>query len=89
MQIENEKDFPELRLRIKEWRKRFPMFQQNISEFETIIENHIKKYSQSMVGYRQSRSRYHLETAQKEIDAINRVVSTVEKIELMALLHRG
>jgi hypothetical protein len=89
MQVETEKDFPELKLRIKEWRKRFPLFQQNISEVEKIIEHHIRNYSQHMVGYRQSRSKYCLESAQQEIDHINRVVSTVEKIELMALLHRG
>lgn len=89
MQIESENDFPELRLRIKEWRKRFPMFQQNISEVEKIIEHHIRSHGRYMVEYRQSRSKYHLESVQKEIDHINRVVSTVEKIELMALLHRG
>jgi hypothetical protein len=89
MQIESENDFPELRLHIKEWRKRFPMFQQNISEIETIIEHHIRNYGQYMVEYRQSRSKYHLESVQKEIEHINRVISIVWKIELMALLHRG
>jgi phosphoserine aminotransferase len=30
-----------------------------------------------------------LEKAQQEIDSINRVIATVEKIELMAMLSRG
>jgi hypothetical protein len=42
-----------------------------------------------MVNYRQTKSKSWLEKAQKEIDEINRVVSTVEKIELMAMLSRG
>jgi hypothetical protein len=42
-----------------------------------------------MVIYRQSKNRSYLEKAQKEIDAINAVLATVEKMELMSLLSRG
>ena len=88
MQIESEKDFSELRKHIREWRKKFPMFKHNVNEIEHIIENHIQNYSICMVNYRQSRSKYHIQSAQKEIDSINRVVATVEKMELMALLSQ-
>jgi hypothetical protein len=42
-----------------------------------------------MVDHRQTHSRSHLERAQKEIDAINQIIATVEKLELMAMLARG
>jgi hypothetical protein len=88
MQIESDKDFPELRKQFNVWRKRFPMFTHDVNRIENIIENHIQNYSIILVQYRQTHSRSYLEKAQLEIDAINRVVSTVEKIELMAMLTR-
>jgi hypothetical protein len=39
--------------------------------------------------YRQTKNRSYLERAQREIDAINTVLATVEKMELMSLLSRG
>ena len=39
--------------------------------------------------YRQTKNRSYLEKAQQEIDAINKTILTVEKIELMSLLSRG
>lgn len=88
MQIQTEDDFPKLRLQIKEWRKKFPMFHHNVNEIEHIIENHIQNYSICLVNYRQTKKKNFLEKAQKEIDSINRVIETVEKMELMALLAR-
>ena len=71
------------------WRKRFPMFTHDVQSIEKIVEQHIQAHSIIMVHYRQTKSRSWLEKAQLEIDAINRVISTVEKIELMAMLSRG
>lgn len=88
MQIESEKDFPELRLHMYKWRKKFPMFRRDVNQIEDIVEKHIQNHSICMVNHRQSHSKYYLEAAQKEIDAINRVVATVEKMELMALLSQ-
>jgi hypothetical protein len=88
MQIESEKDFPELRDRFNKWRKSFPMFAHDVNKIEHIVEGHIQDYSISLVHYRQSKKRYYIEQAQTYIDEINRVVATVEKIELMALLSR-
>jgi hypothetical protein len=88
MQIESEKDFPELRTRFKQWRKAFPMFAHDVNKIEHIVESHIRDYSIALVHYRQSKKRYYIEQAQGYIDEINRVISTVEKIELMALLSR-
>jgi hypothetical protein len=42
-----------------------------------------------MVMHRQTHNRSYLEKAQLEIDAINQVLGTVEKLELMAMLSRG
>ena len=88
MQISSEEDFPKLRAQIVEWRKRFPMFSHNVNEIEHIIENRIQNYSIALVYYRQTKQRRYLERAQEEIDAINKVLETVSKIELMSLLSR-
>ena len=89
MQIESEKDFPKLREQIKLWRKRFPMFQHDVNQIETIIEVHIQHHSIALVFYRQTKKKKFLEDAVKEIESINRVIQTVEKLELMAMLSQG
>ena len=88
MQIESEKDFPELRKQLAIWRKRFPMFRHDVNQIENIIEIHIQNHSIALVFYRQTKKINYLEDAQKEIDNINRVVYTVEKLELMAMLSQ-
>ena len=88
MQIESDKDFPQLREQFSAWRKRFPMFTHDVRQIEHIIDNHIQEHSKIMVQYRQTKNRSYLEKAQLEIDAINKVIGTVEKIELMAMLAR-
>jgi hypothetical protein len=89
MKIEGEKDFPELRKQFHVWYKRFPMFKHDVSQIEHIIENHIQNYSIALVYYRQTKSKSYLEKAQNEINEINRVLSTVGKIELMAMLSQA
>ena len=89
MEVKSEEDFKALRQHIESYRKRFPMFVHDIVKIEHIAEEHIKQHSIAMVYYRQTHSRSHLERAQKEIDAINQLLSTVGKIELMALLSQG
>jgi len=54
-----------------------------------MINMHIQEHSKIMVAYRQTHSRSHLARAQKEIDAINQIIGTVEKLELMAMLSRN
>ena len=88
MQIESEKDFPELRNQFSIWRKRFPMFTHDVRIIEDIVEDHIKKYSVALIQYRQSHSHRCIEQAQGHIDEINRVIATVEKLELIAILSR-
>ena len=65
------------------------MFRHDIAQIENIIEEHIKQYSIAMVYYRQTHKKHHLEKAQCEIEKINQVMSTVGKIELMALLSQA
>ncbi len=89
MEIKSEKDFAELRQYMNKLSHRFPMFRHDVAKIEQIIEEHIKQHSISLVHYRQTRSKSHLERAQKEIDDINRVLSTVGKLELMAMLSQS
>jgi len=65
------------------------MFRQDVAQIERVIEEHIKNHSIALIHYRQSHSKRYLETAQHELDKINRVLSTVSKMELMALLSQG
>ena len=88
MQIESDKDFTELRKQLLVWRKRFPMFAHDVRQIEKIIDSHIQQHSKIMVLHRQTHSRSYLEKAQLEIDSINRTLATVEKLELISLLHR-
>ena len=88
MQITSDKDFQELRNQFSQWRKRFPMFTHDVRRIEQIINTHIQSHSKLMVLHRQTHNRSYLEKAQLEIDAINRVILTVEKIELMAMLSQ-
>jgi hypothetical protein len=88
MQIESEKDFPELRNQFNVWRRRFPMFRHDVNRIETIIETHIQNYSIALVFYRQTHKKKFLEDSEREIESINRVLSTVSKLEMMALLSQ-
>jgi hypothetical protein len=89
MQVQTEQDFKQLREQFNVWRKRFPMFKHDVNHIERIVEQHIQNHSIIMVQHRQTKSRACLEKAQLEIDEINRVINTVEKIELIAMLSRG
>lgn len=88
MQIESEKDFPELRNQFTVWRRRFPMFTHDVNKIEDTIEQLIKKYSISLMYYRQTHKPYYIKQAMGYIDEMNGVIATIEKIELMALLSR-
>lgn len=88
LHIENEKDFPKLRTKIQSWKRRFPMFKHDVDHIEKAIELHIQNYSICLVHFRQSKKKGHLEKAQKEIDAINDLISITSKMELMALLSQ-
>ena len=89
MKIQTDQDFSALPQQFAEWRKRFPMFGHDVQRIEKIIDEHIQQPSKIMVMHRQTKNRSYLERAQKEIDAINQVLGTVEKLELMSLLSRG
>ena len=89
MEVVSEKDFPKLREQILIWKKRFPMFKHDVISIENIIETHIQNHSIALVFYRQTHKKKFLEDAEKEIDHINRVISTVSKLELMAILSQS
>ena len=89
MEVNSEKDFTELRQYLIKLSRRFPMFRHDVAQIEKVIEEHIKNYSIALVHHRQSHSKRYLDTAQHELDQINRVLSTVSKMELMALLSQG
>ena len=89
MKIESDQDFEQLCAQFTGWRKRFPMFTHDVKSIEKMINEHIQTHSKIMVLHRQTKNRSHLEKAQQEIDAINKIIDTVEKMELMAMLSRG
>jgi hypothetical protein len=89
MKIESDQDFEQLRAQFAGWRRRFPMFIHDVQRIEKIIDERIQEHSKIMVLHRQTHSRSYLEKAQQEIDAINTIIDTVEKMELMAMLSRG
>jgi hypothetical protein len=89
MKVESDQDFKQLREQFTTWRNRFPMFTHDVQRIEKIINQHITAHSKIMVLYRQTHSRSYLEKAQQEIDAINKIIDTVEKLELMAMLSKG
>ncbi len=89
MKVESDKDFNQLREQFMAWRHRFPMFVHDVQRIEKIINQHITAHSKIMVMYRQTKNRSYLEKAQQEINTINTVLATVEKMELMSLLSRG
>jgi cystathionine beta-lyase family protein involved in aluminum resistance len=89
MKIESDRDFEQLRAQFTGWRKRFPMFTHDVQLIEKMINQHIQEHSKIMVLHRQTHSRSYLEKAQLEINAINKIIDTVEKMELMAMLSRG
>jgi hypothetical protein len=89
MKVESDQDFKKLRDQFTAWRDRFPMFVHDVQRIEKIINQHITAHSKIMVMYRQTKNRSYLERAQREIDTINTVLSTVEKMELLSLLSRG
>jgi hypothetical protein len=88
MEIHSEQDFADLRAQIKIWRKRFPMFRHDVNQIENIIETHIQNHSIALVFYRQTHKKKYFEDAEQEIAAINRVLTMVSKLELMALLSQ-
>jgi hypothetical protein len=89
MKVESDQDFKKLREQFTVWRNRFPMFIHDVQRIEKIINQHITAHSKIMVMYRQTKNRSYLEKAQQEINTINTVLATVEKMELMSLLSRG
>ena len=89
MKVESDQDFKQLREQFTAWRHRFPMFIHDVQRIEKIINQHITAHSKIMVMYRQTKNRSYLEKAQQEINTINIVLATVEKMELMSLLSRG
>ena len=89
MKVESDQDFKQLHEQFLAWRHRFPMFTHDVQRIEKIINQHITAHSKIMVMYRQTKNRSYLEKAQQEINTINTVLATVEKMELMSLLSRG
>ena len=88
MKIQSEKDFDKARDHVKSYRKKFPEFRHDVDQMEKAIEKHMKQHSLHLVSFRQSKKLYYIEYAQQEIDAINKIISTVEKIEIMAYLSQ-
>lgn len=89
MVVTSDKDFPQLRRQLSDWRKKFSMFVHDVNHIEQAVEKHIQNYAIAGVHYRQTKQKQYLERAQHELDEINRIIATAEKMELMSLLSRG
>jgi hypothetical protein len=89
MEVCSEKDFSKLRQQFQIWRKRHSMFVHDVNRIEHVVEEHIQKYSIALVYYRQTKKKNYLEQAQQQIEEINSLIQTIEKIELMSILSRG
>ena len=64
------------------------MFRKDVQEIETAVETHIQNYSRHQVSYKQTHKNYYIEQAQQELDEINRIITLVEKLEVMAMLSK-
>jgi cell fate (sporulation/competence/biofilm development) regulator YmcA (YheA/YmcA/DUF963 family) len=89
MEVYSEEDFSKLRQQFRVWRKRHGMFIHDVKRIEDIVEDRIQKYSIALVNYRQTKKKNYLEQAQQQIEEINNLIQTIEKIELMSILSRG
>jgi len=88
-EIETYEDFPKLRAQLERWKRNFPMFRHDVKNFDTILEEHMKQHMEHLIKYKQSKKKIWLEKAQEELDHINRILTTISKVELMALLSKG
>lgn len=89
MKVSSDQDFANMRKQFVAWRKRFPLFAHDVRQIERIVDQHVQDHSRALVQYRQTHKNSFLQQAQHELDEINRVLNTVEKLELMAMLSRG
>jgi hypothetical protein len=88
LEIESHKDFDKLRIQLQKWRKRFPMFSHDVRRISDSIDIHMKNYMDHLIKYKQTKSPHAIDNAQLEIDKINSLLSTISKVELMALLSK-
>jgi len=89
MQISSDKDFEKVAKHLKKYKTHFPLFVKDINKIENTIIQYQKNYSNFMVSYRQSKRNASLVRANEEIDKINHLISTLDKIELMALMAKN
>jgi citrate synthase len=88
-EITSHEDFNKLRDQLLKWKKRFPMFGHDVRKISDSLEVHMKNYMEHLIRYKQTKSQHCIDKAQDEIDHINRILQTVGKIELMAILSKG
>jgi len=88
MIVQHEDDFPRLRRHIRGYRRRYPMFHQDIRRIENNIESCIKTYSEYMIKYRRSKSETFHQDALQQLEHINNFIKLIDQIDLVALLSR-
>lgn len=89
MECKSADDFDLVREEVRKWRKRHPMFKHDIERISTVLEYHMSEYSKILVEYRRTKSHRYLEKAQEQVNEVNRIMSTVGKVELMSILSRN
>ena len=88
MIVKDEDDFDRLRVHIKKYRRKYPMFSKDVERLQSTVENHIKLYSQYMFQHRSTKSQKYVDKAELEIEKINNLVKTIERIELLMHLSK-
>jgi len=88
LEVKTWEDFQKLREQFSTWRRRHPMFSHDVKAIEKSIEVHMKAHMDHIIKYKQSRKKQNLVNAQHELDQINKILNTVSKVELMAILSQ-
>ena len=82
-------DFEPVRQKFRDMRSRHPTHKKDINRFETTVEEHIKKYGQLMVLYRQSHRISYQKKAELELEKIVQLMKEFERCEILSFLSKN
>lgn len=66
--------------------RNFPQHNKSIRNIKKIVDRHIGQYNNYLWEYSRKQHPVYLERAQRELDNMSTVLTTVERMELMAVL---
>jgi len=86
--INSPDDFDKLDREFANLLRLFPIFARDINRVRTTVNTHRDNCSRILVTVRRTKNQAHLKELQKEIDAINAIMSTISQYTLIAMLSR-